>query len=717
MAKFKATLFLFSLSLLLGGCSQLLRHPNPPVSYRGVLDLRNWDFERHGRITLDGEWRFYWKDFVIHDELDVVERGEKARFVTVPSPWNHYQFEEGHLPSHGYATYHLKIILNKNHPRLSLKLPSFGTAYELYVNRKLIASNGSIGKHQFEMIPFSLPMVHVFENNSDYLELFIQVSNFYHKDGGFWDSIYLGTEPQISNLKDRLVAIDLLITGSLLIMAFYHFGIFLLRRKDLSALYFCIVGILIAIQTLISDEKYLLRLFPDLRWEFTFRVEYVSIYLGICFYVLFAQSVYPVEFSKQVRKIVQLIFLIFAVLALILPPTAFFQVHVLGQLIMFAVGIYLLYTLVRAIIQSREGARVFLFGFIIFFAAVTNEFLHETKLLDTRSFLNYGLLTFVFFQSFVLSVRYAKAFSKVEEFTSTLEKRVQERTAEISKQNLELEIQKSEIIRKNEIIERKNENITASINYASRIQKAILGSEDSISSNFKDSFIFLKPRDIVSGDFYWFTEVKKSGITKNLDRQTVFYKVIVAADCTGHGIPGSFMTVLGNTLLDEIINENKLTNVSRVLSVLDRKLLMKLEPHGVNDGMDMAILIFDQDNNQVSFAGAQSPLILIREGKVYQYKGSKFPIGSSQYRVKKKFESHTIDCKPGDCYYIFSDGFQDQFGGLEDKKYLKKRFREFLLSIHHLPMEDQKRLLHEELKAWQGEQAQTDDILVVGIRT
>ena len=705
------------LNLLLGSCDQAQFTNDYPRAVKGVMDLRDWDFEQQGKIHLDGEWRFYWKDFVVSDSLDIIERSDKARKAIIPSPWNHYQYDEGFLPSHGYATYHLKIILNKNHPRLALKLPIFGTAYELYINNKLIADNGKIGKSKSEVVPYSLSKVYIFDSNSDYLELFIQVSNFHHKDGGFWDSIYLGTEAQISSLKDRLVAIDLLITGSLLIMAFYHFGLYLLRRKDLSALFFCIVGILIAIHTLITDEKYLLHLFPSLKWEFTFKIEYITIYLGFVFYILFAQSVYPKEFSKRVRKISQYVGITFFGLVLILPPTMFFQVHILGQITMFVVGTYLLYTLVMAIIRKREGARVFLFGFMIFFAAITNEFLHEATFLESRSFLSYGLLTFVFFQSFVLSVRYAKAFSKVEELSSTLERRVKERTAEISKQNLELEIQKNQIYQKNQIIEKKNENITASINYASRIQKAILGNEDSISSNFKDSFIFLKPRDIVSGDFYWYTEVKKSGVTKKMERQTVYYKVIVAADCTGHGIPGGFMTVLGNTLLDEIINENKLTNVSRILSVLDRKLLMKLQPHGVNDGMDMAILIFDQDNNQVSFAGAQNPLILIRNGEIIQIKGSKFPIGSSQYRVKKKFESHVIDCQPGDCYYIFSDGFQDQFGGDDDKKYLKKRFREFLFSIHHFPMEEQKKLLLNELKSWQGEQSQTDDVLVIGVRT
>ncbi|NJO03629.1 MAG: SpoIIE family protein phosphatase [Bacteroidia bacterium] len=316
------------------------------------------------------------------------------------------------------------------------------------------------------------------------------------------------------------------------------------------------------------------------------------------------------------------------------------------------------------------------------------------------------------------SIRYARSFSKVEELTESLEQRVWERTAEIFHQNRALELQKNEIIKQNKIIAKKNEDVTASINYASRIQRAILGSQEAIVSNFKESFIFLAPRDIVSGDFYWYTEVKRSGSNKaGIERQTIFFKVIVAADCTGHGIPGAFMTVMGSALLDEIINENKVTNPSRILSILDRKLLMKLQRHNVHDGMDLAILFFDDENRRISFAGANNPLYYVRDGELHQIPGSKFPVGSSQYNVRKKFDTYNLDYQEGDVFYIFSDGFQDQFGGVRGRKYYKKRFREFLLSISHLPMKEQRSRIQQEFETWKGNLSQTDDILVIGVRT
>ncbi len=701
--------------LLLTTCSQELA-PEAPSAQNGLLDLSEWDFRQDGMVNLDGEWVFYWESLIGKEPASA--SAQPQRFIPVPSAWNNYQWEDQKLPGFGYASYQLTILLSEHHPNLSLKLLSLNTSYNLYINGRLVASNGKVGTTQKETIPYTLPQVCHFSRASNRLDIILEVANFYQKSGGVEQSILLGTAQQIQKNRDRLVAIDLLIAGSLLIMAFYHFGIYLLRRQDLSALYFSLVGILIATRTLLTNEKYLLHLFPFLPWALTHRLEYMTVYLGFPFYVLFFHTIYPQEFSGKIANLVKWVSYGFTALVLVTPAYLFTQTFILFQFLMLMVGNYVFYALILAMLRKRDASRIFLFGFVVFFAAVTNELLLGAGLIESNSFLSYGLLIFIFSQSFVLSVRYARAFSEVEELTSTLEKRVQQRTAEIRHQNRALERQKNEISSQAEIIERKNENITASIMYASRIQRAILGSQEAITSNFKDSFIFLEPRDIVSGDFYWYTEVKRSGSLRHSDeRQTIFFKVIVAADCTGHGIPGAFMTVLGNALLDEIINENRVTNPSRILSVLDRKLLMKLRKHEVNDGMDLAILIFDEENRKVTFAGANNPLYYAREGVMHQIKGSKFPIGSYQYGTKKKFTMHTVDYQQGDAFYMFSDGFQDQFGGTDNRKYYKKNFREFLLSISHLPMSDQKRMLKQEYEAWKGDQPQTDDILVLGIRT
>ncbi len=265
------------------------------------------------------------------------------------------------------------------------------------------------------------------------------------------------------------------------------------------------------------------------------------------------------------------------------------------------------------------------------------------------------------------------------------------------------------------LIERKNENITDSLKYAQRIQKAILGSEEEILCNFKEGFIFFKPKDIVSGDFFWFSQLFFNTAKKSSRR------ILIAADCTGHGVPGAFMTVMGNALLDEIVNERGITIPHLILHELDKKILATLQKQNFNqnDGMDMVVLVIeekDDNTKQVHWAGAKNPLYYIRNGEIHQIKGDKFPIGGNPLKNSKIFCTHTLTLEEGDIFYLFTDGFQDQFGGEENKKYMVKRFRNFLFNISQLPMNEQHEKIAQEFSSWKGKREQTDDVLVMGIK-
>lgn len=265
------------------------------------------------------------------------------------------------------------------------------------------------------------------------------------------------------------------------------------------------------------------------------------------------------------------------------------------------------------------------------------------------------------------------------------------------------------------VIEKKNENITDSLKYAQRIQKAILGSEEEILCNFREGFIFFQPKDIVSGDFFWFSQVFFNRVEKSSRR------ILIAADCTGHGVPGAFMTVMGNALLDEIVNERSITDPHLILHELDKKIVATLQKQNFNqnDGMDMVVLVVEEKDNHTKFihwAGAKNPLYYVREGKLHEIKGDKFPIGGNQLKANKAFNTHTFSLQDDDIFYLFTDGFQDQFGGQENKKYMVKRFRNFLLDISKLPMNEQRERLAQEFTAWKGNREQTDDVLVMGIK-
>jgi tetratricopeptide (TPR) repeat protein len=265
-----------------------------------------------------------------------------------------------------------------------------------------------------------------------------------------------------------------------------------------------------------------------------------------------------------------------------------------------------------------------------------------------------------------------------------------------------------ELAQKNTLITEQKKEITDSIEYASRIQNAMLPPGDYIDGLLPERFIIYKPRDIVSGDFYYITE--KDG------------KVIcVIADCTGHGVPGAFMSMLGISFLNEIISKHRdLPHSNEILEELRAHVIKSLHQTGKmgesKDGMDLALYIIDMKARKMEFSGANNSLWIFRNGALIQKRADKMPIGIYYSQDNNAFTRHDIDLQEGDAVYAFSDGYYDQFGGPQQKKFLVKNFRELLQKIHPKPMKDQQRILLETLKEWMADTAQVDDILVVGVR-
>jgi ligand-binding sensor domain-containing protein/serine phosphatase RsbU (regulator of sigma subunit) len=277
-----------------------------------------------------------------------------------------------------------------------------------------------------------------------------------------------------------------------------------------------------------------------------------------------------------------------------------------------------------------------------------------------------------------------------------------------AKERLELEVQKrtKEIERQRDEIEEKNKNITDSILYASRIQTAILPPEEFMSKTLPEHFILFKPRDIVSGDYYWMTQ--KGDET-----------VIAVADCTGHGVPGAFMSMLGVAFLNEIVNRAEELNASNILNELRENVKKSLRQTGKKDeakeGMDIALCVLNQKKKCLQYAGAYNPLYLLRNSELKQFKADRMPIGI-YYKEKESFTNHIVSLQESDVIYLFSDGYVDQFGGNNGKKFLHKQFKNLILDIHRKPMDEQRLALDITLEKWMGDYEQVDDILIMGFR-
>lgn len=261
----------------------------------------------------------------------------------------------------------------------------------------------------------------------------------------------------------------------------------------------------------------------------------------------------------------------------------------------------------------------------------------------------------------------------------------------------------------NSNIARKNESMTQSIVFAERIQSLILPKLDVLLKDFREAFILYKPKDIVSGDFYWFNK-KEDNV------------MVTAADCTGHGVPGALLSIIGTNFLNEIAEDkNNFTHPSDVLSLLDlnlRALLKQDVTSGYHDGIDIAFVTIDKSHKKLYYSGCKRPLLIYNRGEqqMIEYKGEPYMIGGSDERHKKMFATQEIPYRVGDVIYMFSDGVVDQFGGPKNKKLMKSRFIEMLMSFKHLSLTYQGELLEQKLKNWQGDEEQTDDIVILGIK-
>ncbi|MFL5764214.1 MAG: PP2C family protein-serine/threonine phosphatase [Bacteroidia bacterium] len=271
------------------------------------------------------------------------------------------------------------------------------------------------------------------------------------------------------------------------------------------------------------------------------------------------------------------------------------------------------------------------------------------------------------------------------------------------------------IIHQKEIIEEKNKDITASITYAKRLQEAILPSKQMLAMHLADSFVLYQPKDIVAGDFYWmeFCASPSESVGEGANAEMILF---AAADCTGHGVPGAMVSVVCSNALNRAVKEFDLTDPGKILDKVRELVLQTFEKSEseVKDGMDISLLRIDGNRNELKWAGANNPMLLIRDGQLTEYKPDKQPIGKTDSPVP--FTTHTIPLQKGDLIYTFTDGFADQFGGPKGKKFKYAQLKELLLRVHRSPMIQQSEKIREELLAWKGQLEQVDDVLITGIR-
>ena len=635
---------------------------------------------------------------------------------------------------------HIWVDSSLTNKLLALNTSLLG-ACEVYLDGKLIQSIGTLGingkeeKSGFTVKPNPYPFY--FDRPGEHL-LAYRITNFSEKQPAYYvnfssqvDVVTINSE--ISRLSDELHDLTdfsneskiLVFSGIFITLTLFHFVLFLYYRKNKTNLFYSLFTLFL---TIIFFGAYQIMSGTDLQTTQEIMVlEMAAIYLAPLFFLALLYQV----FYKRLLAIFWILAGMLVSAGYLIFMTdfkklgGFFAVGFIFTGMIETIRVYL-----RAWLKKKDGAGIFLLGILLppvgtlilwiisgLIGKLGYSNWEENLSALLGQFFGYSLLLSV---SISMTIYLARDFARMNkklqqqlrEIKQLFEKTIvqeSERKRILENQNIELE-QKvtertTEVMHQKAEIEIKNRDILDNLNYARRIQSAILPDIKLIYETLKDSFIFYRPKDIVSGDFYTFSQ-KENRV------------IISSADCTGHGVTGAFMSMIGSSHLNQIINERGILRPSEILNHLNTGITeaLKQTDKEVNDGMDIALCSLDLQNLRLEYAGANRPLWLFRNSEWIEIKPDKLPIGGFRVNREAVFTNHEMELRQGDTIYLFTDGFADQFGGPDGKKILSKRFREILLSMQTISMQDQKKKLESFFDEWKKNTEQVDDVLVIGIR-
>lgn len=664
---------------------------NAVVSNAVVVDLGTWDMQTQPRRPLASGWTFAYGT--------LTDNGTPYVPIQQLVSWDELEAQQDQmmLPTHGCGSYRIHLRLPKTQQQLGILMPFVWTAYRVEANGRTLVQSGTPDCNPAFHRPQMLRQLVLLPEGQREVTLTIRVADHDFFFAGMVEAPVIGSYNTLELDRQFSNALNLAVIGGLFIMALYHFLIFAYRRKERAMLYFGLVCLTVTLRFASFGDHYLYEWLTRYSGFFHFGVQVRAYYLLTLWLVYFGFRFFRALFPADTHRLAGRVFLGFSVLYSLIGsvvPLALFTVSLVA--LQVAAGLmvaYLVYVLVVAAIKKRPDARFLLLGLAVTVLAGLHDVLQLAGiyLLTEEELLTFGFMVFLMVQFVVLSRRYSSAYNEVEDLNENLERKVDQRTEELRLASEE--------------IAQKNLDITDSIEYAKRIQLSILPKNEPFFQRFPDSFLYYQPKDIVSGDFYWF-------------RQHGPRFFVCAADCTGHGVPGAFMSVLGSNLLNQVSHELELPTPGSMLQRLHTGVVDALrqdEKGQSQDGMDLALVSFEHD--VLRYAGANRPLLLIRKGKLQELSPTKHPIGGGhELAGAAEFHEHLLTLQPGDCLYLFTDGLTDQFGGEQRRKYASKRLRERLLEVHHLPMQQQYQTLSTEFAAWRGTVPQTDDMLLIGIR-
>ncbi len=416
-------IFLFVLLVcILSGCSDHQKI-SPPRAQEGVLDLSSWDFKKEGTISLSGEWQFYWRQLLTPEDFVSSNHPESTGYSRLPGSWNNQIIDGRLLSGDGFATYRLQALVPQDENVKAVRIKNQSSAYVLYINGKIVAQNGVVGKNREAVVPQYRLEQNTFYDNTGTLDVIIQVANFNHRKGGIWNPIQLGDAETLQASQNLQWIFDLILLGCLLIMGTYYLSLYLLFTKDKSPLYLAIFTLFFAIRIMVTGNYYITQIIPVVPWEMAYKLELSTIIVGPAGLLLFVTSIFKRKKRDWIQLLLLLLMVILGIITLFWPARISSHIVPHCQKVILLIFGYSLYILIRELIRGDKKAGVLLWGMIIVTATIIIDILSANKIIYLSYLAHFGILFLIFSQSFVLSMRFSDTFKEVRQLSRELGKK------------------------------------------------------------------------------------------------------------------------------------------------------------------------------------------------------------------------------------------------------------------------------------------------------
>lgn len=681
--------------LLLGVSCPVLRAASPDQVFQGYLDLRGKDVSKISLIELNGEWEWYWSDFVYPGE----ERPGPLQYARVPGSWDSVSIHGNKARGPGYATYRIRILMD---PGVSLqagyRFPDIINSFRIYHNGQLIFQNGVPGTNMQTTRPQWRPAQALIRLDRTTNELVVQIASYRYRSNGFQQPVLLGPASQIISDRESKLGRDYFMLGVFLIIGLYHLGLFLLRRKDRSTLYFALFTLGVGLRNATTNERLLSDLLPGLSWNLSVGIEFFTMPLTAVFFILYLRVLFSDEFRDWSLWLLVPGHFLYGLIVLLTKPLFYSTILVWYHLWLVITILVILVLMIKAIRNKREGAWLVIGGFAALVFSVVNDILFVNHVIYTGHILSYGVFIFIFSQSFILSIRFSQTFRKIEDISAKLQSYNQNLSELVNSRTRELQQERNLLKTRNEIIE-------SELDLARRIQHDLIPRV----SHLENLDFYYRPMEKVGGDFFDFIQYPEP------HRVGIFI-----SDVSGHGVPAALVTSMIKSTLLQVAPQSQ--DPAHILKELNQALLDKTAGNFVTAFYG----ILDLKSRQIRYANAGHNIpYLLSEGRVTTLGLSEGSMPLSILTNEELLESGKIyvteqlELQSPSKIFFYTDGLTEAIpanrareeGAVPD--FESSRMHEVMASIQDLPCQFFIREMAEALIRFKGNDSFEDDVCMI----